>query len=434
MLEHIINVIAITITVAIPFAYILHHRSKTKLALQKLHRSAAAGLTEPFSLHPKISPNACIGTGACLRACPEGEILGVIDGRVQLVSPTKCIGHGACQAACPTDAIDLVFGTERRGVELPYIKANFETNVGGIYIAGELGGMGLIRNAITQGKQAVQYISQSLEHRDPEVYDVAIIGAGPAGLSATLQAEKNHLRYLTLEQDDVGGTILTYPRQKLVMTEPMDIPLYGKFKYREIRKEELLQLWSEIVRRSGIGIQTKEKLENVQRQNGHFMVTSSKGQYLAKRVLLAIGRRGTPRKLGVPGERSTKVAYKLIEPEQYRQRAVLVVGGGDSAVEAAMALAEQPGTEVTLSYRRAMFSRIKEKNQARVEQAIAAGAVRVLYESNVLAIKPESVLLEWRGQEQKLANDYVFIFAGGELPTKFLQKLGIQIEKKFGER
>lgn len=433
MLEQFINVISITITVTIPVLYIWHHRKREKTARKKLEEAKSVG-QEPVSLHPKLNPNRCIGMGACIRACPEGEILGIIHGRPELVSPSKCIGHGACQAACPTDAIDLVFGSERRGVDIPHVKQNFETNVPGIYIAGELGGMGLIRNAMTQGREAAQYITQSLQRHDPAIYDVAIIGAGPAGLAATLQAEKDKLRYITIEQEDIGGTILTYPRQKLVMTQPMVIPLYGKYKYREIRKEELLALWGDIVKRTGIGVNTHEKLERAERQNGHFLLHSSKGEYLARRILLAIGRRGTPRKLGVPGEHSSKVAYKLIEPGQYKNRSLLVVGGGDSAVEAALALSEQKGTEVTLSYRREAFSRIKTKNQERIDAAAQAGRVRLLFSSNLREIRPDSVLLEWKGKEQETVNDYVFIFAGGELPTKFLQQLGIQIEKKFGER
>ncbi|MFQ5628808.1 MAG: NAD(P)-binding domain-containing protein [bacterium] len=434
MLEKLINVISITITITIPVLYVLYHSKKAKQAREKLAEATSTGLTEPVSLHPKIDPNSCISAGACVSACPEGEILGILNGRAELVSPTKCIGHGACQSACPVDAIELVFGTERRGVEIPHVKKNFETNMPGLYIAGELGGMGLIRNAMTQGREAIEYLAPTLNGHDSSVYDVAIVGAGPAGLAATLQAKKQRLRYITLEQDDIGGTILTYPRQKLVMTQPMEIPLFGSYKRREVQKEELLSLWYGIVKKSGIRVHTHEKIENVEKINGHYEITSSQGSYLAQRIVLSIGRRGTPRKLGVPGEKSTKVAYKLIEPVQYRNKRILVIGGGDSAIEAALSLSEQPGTRVTLSYRKDVFSRIKEKNQQRIEQAILAGAVHVVFNSNVLAIRPESVILKQNEKEGSIENDFVFIFAGGELPTKFLQKLGIQIEKKFGER
>lgn len=434
MLENIIYGIATLITAGIPALYFIRTASREKAAREKLASAVAAGLTEPVSLHPKIDPNRCIETGACLSACPEGEILGIINGQAELISPTKCIGHGACQSACPVEAISLVFGTERRGVEIPHVTETFETNSPGIYIAGELGGMGLIRNAMTQGREAVEYIQRSLDSRDDSIHDLLIVGAGPAGLAATLQAKKAGLRYVTLDQDDVGGTILTYPRQKLVMTQPMEIPLFGTFKKREIRKEELLALWQHIVREAQISINTFEKVEAIERVNGHFAVATSKQQYQAKRVLLAIGRRGTPRKLGVPGEQSSKVAYKLMEPEQYQHKKILVIGGGDSAVEAALALSEQPGNEVTLSYRKEVFSRIKEGNRSRIEQAITQGQVRALFSSTVHEIRQDSVILNYKNEHIRLANDFVFIFIGGELPTAFLKKLGIKIEKKFGER
>lgn len=434
MFEQLINVIAIAVTIIIPSVYLYRHRKREQRAKEKLHTAMTKGMMEPVSLHPVIDANSCIDTGACIDACPEGEILGIVNGRAELVSPTKCIGHGACQLACPVEAISLVFGTDRRGVEIPHVTETFETNARGIYIAGELGGMGLIRNAVTQGREAMEYIARSLAERDSQVYDVAIVGAGPAGLSATLQAQKMGLRYVTLEQDDIGGTILSYPRQKLVMTQPMVIPQYGKFKKREIYKEELLELWYHIVQKAEIQIQTKEKVNAVERVNGYFKVVSTTKQVHAQRILLAIGRRGTPRKLGVPGERSSKVAYKLIEPEQYRKKKILVVGGGDSAVEAAISLSEQRGTEVSLSYRKNVFSRIKEKNQERIDRAVQEGRVQTYFESHVREIHNEFVRLEQKEKMLELQNDYVFVFIGGELPTAFLQKLGIHVEKKYGER
>ncbi|MFQ5677463.1 MAG: NAD(P)-binding domain-containing protein, partial [bacterium] len=359
---------------------------------------------------------------------------GVLHGRATLVSPTKCIGHGACEAACPVDAISLVFGTERRGVELPFVKETFETNVPGIFIAGELGGMGLIRNAVTQGKQAVDCIGQTLNGKPGDVLDLAIIGAGPAGIAASLQAMEKKLSFVTLEQDTFGGTVLNYPRQKLVMTQPMEIPLYGKVSFREIIKEDLLALWRDIIQETGLEIRSKEKVESVEKPNGFFKVRSTKDEYLTKSVLLAIGRTGTPRKLGVPGENSSKVVYRLLEPEQYAHKKVLVVGGGDSAVEAALSLSEQKGTIVVLSYRRNVFGRIKEKNEQRIGEAVKNGRVHVLFESNVTEILQEKVYLKQKEKRISIANDFVFIFAGGVLPTQFLKDMGISIVKKFGER
>ncbi|MDQ7051483.1 MAG: NAD(P)-binding domain-containing protein [candidate division KSB1 bacterium] len=432
-MEQLVYAATIVLSVSFPVIYIVQMRKREKRARARLEKTRKEGIPEPVTLHPKIDPYRCIAIGACVSACPEGEIIGIVNGRAMLVSPDKCIGHGACMSACPVDAISLVFGTEKRGVEIPHVKETFETNVPGLYIAGELGGMGLIRNAVTQGRQAMENIARSLQRRDPGVLDVLIVGAGPAGLSATLQAIKSGLRYVTIDQDDIGGAILTYPRQKLVMTQPMEIPLFGKYKRREIRKEELLELWHHIIQKNQVKINTFEKLMDIQRTNGAFTVKTSKGEYKAQRVLLAIGRRGTPRKLGVPGENSSKVAYKLIDPEQYRGKKVLVVGGGDSAIEAAVTLGEQAGTEVLLSYRKNVFSRIKPKNRERIEAAARAGRVTIFFESHVKEIRKQEVLIKQHGKLLQFANDYVLVFIGGEMPTKFLNKLGIQIEMKFGE-
>ncbi len=434
MIDQAVYVAVILIVVGVVATYVWKYRAATRRAEQILRKSVAAGLTEPVTLHPEVDPNICIGTGACVKVCPEGDIIGIIHGRFSLLAPNKCIGHGACMTACPVNAITLVFGTAKRGVDIPHVRDNFETNVDGIFIAGELGGMGLIRNAVTQGRQAVDHIAARGKSTDPSVYDVVIAGAGPAGLSATLQAEKHKLRYLTIDQEDIGGTVLTYPRQKIVMTHPMDIPLYGEFSQREVCKEELLGLWQEIIARTGISVQKEERLDNVARRNGHFEVTTSKGTYAARHVLLAIGRRGTPRKLQVPGENSSKVTYRLLEPEQYRHKRLLVVGGGDSAVEAALALALEPGTKVTLSYRQNAFSRVKEENRERVARAQKNGAVEVLLESEVERIDGAAVTVRHRGRALEIPNDYAIVLIGGELPTPFLRKLGIDIETKFGKR
>ena len=243
-------------------------------------------------------------------------------------------------------------------------------------------------------------------------------GEGTAGLAATLQAKKQDLRYVTLEQDDIGGAVLSYPRQKLVMTQPMDIPLYGKFKQREIRTEELLALW----------------LELIAPQNGHFALSTTAGHYAARKVILCIGKRGTPKKLGVAGEKSAKVAYQMREPGQYENHSILVVGGGDSAVEAALTLADQRGTDVSLSYRKNTFSRIKEDNRVRIQRAMQDNKIKVLFESQVSEIKPLSAVLQHNERELELANDYVLVFIGGELPTAFLNSLGIEVKTKYGEK
>lgn len=419
--------------------YALGKRRAARQARAVHEDARAAGLTEPASLHPVIDPALCKGCGACVAACPEQPshtVLGMIDNRAQLVSPSDCIGHGACREACPHDAITLVFGTERRGVDIPMLSDTFETNVPGIYIAGELGGMGLIRNAINQGRQAIENIAKRLAETpamDGDALDVLIVGAGPAGFSATLGAHKAKLRYRTIDQDSLGGTVFQFPRGKLVMTQPAELPLFGKVKFRELSKETLLAFWQKVEKDTGVKIHYGERLEGIEPQNPGFEITTSQGQYRARCVLLCLGRRGTPRKLGVPGEDLPKVVYRLIDPEQYRGQKVLVVGGGDAALEAACSIADEPGTEVTLSYRSAAITRAKKKNRERLEQAVEAGRVRLILESNTREITPEQVEIECKGETIRLDNDAVIICAGGVLPTRFLQGIGIEIVTKHGE-
>ncbi len=403
---------------------------KVSRAEERSHRD---GLREPASLHPIVHEGACIGTGNCIAVCPEDDVLGLFDGQARPISPAKCIGHGVCERACPVEAIQLVFGTEKRGVDIPRIKQNFETNVPGIYIIGELGGMGLIRNAFEQGRQCIEGIAK--EGKGPaDALDVLIVGCGPSGLSASLNCRYHKLRYKTLEKEDIGGTVRHYPRKKLVMTSPVKIPGYGKFSFREILKEELMALLEDVVAKTGVTVNTGEAVERVTpTADGCFEVSSNKATYKTKRVVLGIGRRGVPRKLDVPGEELPKVIYSLLEPEVYQQDRILVVGGGDSAIEAALALADQPGNQVTISYRKDAFSRIKPKNRERIDDAVARRRVKVLWSTSVKEIKPKSVVYTNGGDGPiELENDVVAIFAGGVLPTKFLKDCGIEIDTKFG--
>ena len=410
---------------------VLRWRAET-VSRAALSAAQDAGLDQPPSLHPVINPKLCIGCGACTFACPEGAVLGLINGKAELVEPAACIGHGACKTACPTGAIDLVFGTETRGFDIPLVTPDFESTVPGLFIAGELGGMGLIANAIEQGRQAVTAIGKLDGIGRKDRYDLVIIGAGPAGFAASLAAKKLKLNAVTLEQDTLGGTVAHYPRNKIVMTQPAHLPLYGKVTFRRVRKETLLAVWQKVARKTGVRIRYNEQVHSITRGNGVFEVISSKGSYATRSVLLAVGRRGTPRTLGVPGEELPKVLYRLGDASQYRGRRVLVVGGGDSALEAALDLAQQAGTRVTLCHRSASFSRAKPENRRRLQAAELAKIVMVLRETTITTIKPDSVQLTCQGMAFRLANDIVIICAGGLLPAALLASAGVDIETKYG--
>lgn len=416
------------------FFYLRGRSQKETAAVEQLSEAVEAGLTEPSSLHPLINPQKCLGAGSCITACPENAI-GMIKGKAVLINPTHCIGHGACAAACPHGAITLVFGTEKRGMDIPQVSPSFETNVPGIFIAGELGGMGLIRKAVTQGSQAMESISKLKNNDNP--LDVVIVGAGPAGLGAALTAIDKKLRYILLEQEEsLGGAIFQYPRNKIAMTAPVKLPIIGEMHFKEVSKEKLLEFWHGVIAKTGIKINLNERMEGITPTDKGFTVKTSKGSYETRAVLLSIGRRGTPRKLGAPGEDLPKVVYRLIDPEQYRNMHVLVVGGGDSALEAAMAIADEPGTTVSLAARAdsfgAAFSGAKAKNRDRLQTMSDNGKIKIYLKSGVKTIDKKTLVIKHGDQESEIPNDGVIVCAGGTLPTPFLKSIGVMVETKFG--
>ena len=422
--------VVLLLVIAVPYWRKVVRRAKaTRKAYEK---STKAGLTDPVTLHPRIDVLGCIGCGSCVRVCPE-DVLGIVDGKAAIINGVRCIGHALCVDACPVGAITLQFGTPRRGMEIPYYDDSHQTNIDGLYIIGELGGIGLVKNALDQGVKAIEHIASRPRNESAAPYDVAIVGAGPAGIGAALGAKQHGLRHIVLEQDDIGGSILHYPRQKLVLTSPVELPLYGKLKVREISKEELLETILSLIERFRLNIKAHCKVEMISKDSDVFHLQSGNEQYSASYVILALGRRGSPRKLSVPGETLPKVYYRLIEAETYVQKRLLVVGGGDSAVEAAVGLARQKGTTVTLSYRREEFVRLKEKNEERIREMIKAGTVNAMFGSQVVEIRTDSILIKDKDNViQTLPNDFVFVFAGGELPAEFLSKIGVKLRTEEG--
>lgn len=418
--------IAVLIVSAILIPYIIKFRIQQKKFIARKQEAQQLGIDQPRAQFPYVDVARCIGCGACVEACPEGDVLGVVYGKAAVINGLRCVGHGVCEEVCPVQGIKVGLGDITTRPDIPILSPENETSIPGIYIAGELGGLSLIRNAVAQGKMVVESISRKLgQPSNNGVKDVVIVGAGPAGLSAALTAVQHNLSYVLLDQQDPGGTILNYPRKKLVMTQKIEIPLYGQLKKEEYSKEALLEIWEDVFAKHQLNFVRNRKLQNIEQRNGHFRIITSGGELEAKKVVLAMGRRGTPRKLGVPGETKSKVAYQLIDAQSYNNCHILVVGGGDSAIEAAIGLARQKGNTVIISYRKNKFFRIKKKNEDRIGKLIRSKAVRPVFNSTVLEIKDKSVLLKVNEDVVEIPNDYVFIFAGGVPPFKILKDMGI---------
>src|SRR5437868_7644980 len=253
----------------------------------KLHSAA------PHAQHPHIDMTYCIGCASCTSVCPEGDVLAMMGGKAVIVNGHKCIGHALCADACPVGAITMVMASPSMARDMPQLTPEHETTIPGLFIIGELGGLALIKNAVNQGRDCVDNIAARLKEQPippmPGVHDILIVGAGPAGISASLRAIENKLNYLTIERDEIGGTVAKYPRQKLVMTSPVEFPMYGKFKKMQLSKENLLAFWDMILNRSDFNVTTGEKVEDVQKDDqGIFTVTTASNQYRSRAVILSL--------------------------------------------------------------------------------------------------------------------------------------------------
>jgi thioredoxin reductase/Pyruvate/2-oxoacid:ferredoxin oxidoreductase delta subunit len=429
------NLISFLIAAALIAFFLIYYVRKEKKREAEARAAAERGALRsdgPQAQHPHIDANYCIGCATCTTVCPEGDVLAMVAGKAMIVNGYKCIGHSLCAEVCPVGAITMVMAKPGVSADLAMLSSEHETSIRDMFIAGELSGLALIKNAINQGRNCVDTIAARIAssgHRPAaDVLDLIVVGAGPAGISASLRAIEKKLNYLTLEEGEIGGTVAKYPRQKLVMTSPVEFPTYGKFKKLELSKEELLSFWSEVLKRNDFKCHTGEKVESIEKgQDGIFVISTPKGKYRARFVLLGLGKTGSPRKLGVKGEDLPKVMYRLIEADHYVNKKILVVGGGDSAVEAAMGLASQVGNSVTLSYRQASFGRIKDRNQQRLNEFVRKNRLKVILSSNPTEFTKDEVVLEVAGATQRIPNDYVWIFAGGEPPTAFLKKIGVSL-------
>ena len=423
--------VSLAVVLAVIVPYWLTFRRRLRRDRERHQEARQLGIDKPTAQFPFVDALRCIGCGACLDACPEGDILGIVGGTAVVVNGLRCVGHGHCETACPVEGIEVGIGDLKARQDVPLLDNDLQTSVPGIYVAGELGGLSLVRNAARQGRKAIEVIAKRINGSgsisEPPALDVVIVGAGPAGLSAALTAHTRGMSYVVLEKETgLGGSLLHYPRRKMVLTQSLELPPWGSLDREEYQKEELLEIFSGIVGEIGLDLRLGQEVEATQTMEELFRVTAGNSEYLTRNVLLALGRRGSPRKLGIPGEDRSKVMYRLMDAQAYEKKHILVVGGGDSAAEAAIGLARQSSNTVTLSYRKNQLVRLKKKNMEAMEKWMADGRIQSLFSSVVTEIGSDNVQLKIEeDREQEIANDYVFVFAGGVPPFPLLKGMGI---------
>ena len=435
--------VALALALGLALLAVLARRSELKRMLARVQirdRAVRAGAKAQLQ-HPVIDLSRCLGCGACVRACPEDGVLELVHGQAVVVNGSKCAGVAACARECPVGAITVTLtGLEERR-DIPVLTEELEA-VGfpGLFLAGEVTAHALIKTAIEHGTAVAAEVAGRVESSAPPedgLLDLCIVGAGPAGLACALESKRRGLSFVVLDQEPgPGGTIAKYPRRKLVLMRPVELPIAGKLAKESYSKEELMAMWRRIAEEQELPLRCGQVFQKVDREeDGTLLVRTATDSFRARNVCLALGRRGTPRKLEVPGEELSKVAYGLVDAASFRDRRILVVGGGDSAVEAAIGLAEQPGNDVTLSYRKEAFFRLKTRNEERLGHAVRDRGLRVLFESRVTSIRPSEVDLEIGGgprlERATLPNDDVFVLAGGIAPLELLERSGVSFDPKL---
>jgi thioredoxin reductase len=422
---------SIVVVGLIVLPYVLSFRRRRHADRSRKEEAARLGVDRPAAQFPFIDAMRCIGCGSCVEACPEGDVLGIVGGTAKIVNGLKCVGHGRCEIACPVGAIEVGLGDLKSRRDIPVLDEWQQTSVPGVFVAGELGGLALVKNAIAQARKVVDRVAQLASATGgaggDDILDLVIVGAGPAGLTAAAAAREKGLSHVVLEQEgDLGGTIFHYPRRKLVLVQAVEVPILGRLREGEYAKEDLLGILQDLCSRGDLQVRFGERVQGLERQGEVFSVRSTSGVTLSRFVVLAMGRRGTPRKLGAPGEELPKVMYQLADAESYENQRILVVGGGDSAVEAALGLARQRGNQVTLSYRREKLVRIKKKNETRIAEMLSDRRSEGAFRTDVEEIGLASVRLKTPDGTRELPNDYVFVFAGGDPPFELLRQMGIR--------
>ncbi|NUP95002.1 MAG: NAD(P)-binding domain-containing protein [Planctomycetaceae bacterium] len=427
------------LVLALGLALAMAAARRTQLArmaarVHEREQALSSGAREAVLQEPVVDLSRCLGCGTCVRACPEEGVLALVHGQALVVNAARCVGHRACERECPVGAIQVGIAGLATRRDVPNVSESLEAlGTPGLFLAGEVTAHALIKTAIEHGTAVAAEVARRGRTGASDELDLCIVGVGPAGLACALEAKRQGLRFLALDQELApGGTVAKYPRRKLVVMQPVELPLHGTLDQREYTKEELVELWQRIVSEQQLPLRLGETFLGVERERESFVVRTERASFRARQVCLAIGRRGSPRRLGVKGEELPKVAYSLLDAHGFQRRRVLVVGGGDSAVEAALALAEQPGNEVTLSYRRDSFFRLRARNEQRLRASVGASRLALLMASDLREVRDDAVELDVResGEPRRvtLPNDDVLVMAGGTTPFELLSRVGVSFD------